>query len=88
MGYLTCRYTVYALGAAAEFVALLVAGASLDHYGRRNTIAGGMLTGGAACFACAFATNTKAQAVWAALGKFGCTSKWRSIEVACRPASV
>jgi MFS family permease len=63
------------MGAAAEFLAVLTTGACIDRVGRRNTISAGLLACAVACFVCTCSCSAAAQAVWAAVGKFGCTGK-------------
>lgn len=63
------------MGTAAEVVALLIAGPSVDKLGRHNLVSFGLLLGGAACLACANIHGSIAQAVLAAIGKFGCSGK-------------
>lgn len=67
------RYVTFALGAAAEVVALLVAGPAVDKIGRHSVVSIGLLLGGAANLACANVTAQTAQAVLSAIGKFGCS---------------
>ena len=62
----------FMIAAAAELPANLVAAWAIDRFGRHNTMAWGMLLGGAACLACAFVPAGPASSAFAALGKFGC----------------
>ncbi|PNW78695.1 hypothetical protein CHLRE_09g387060v5 [Chlamydomonas reinhardtii] len=65
-------YVSFMIAAAAELPANLVAAWAIDRFGRHNTMAWGMLLGGAACLACAFVPAGPASSAFAALGKFGC----------------
>lgn len=69
----TRSYATFAMGVAAEVVALLVAGPSVDKLGRHTVVSLGLLLGGGACLACANIRGDLAQAVMAAIGKFGCS---------------
>jgi hypothetical protein len=65
----------FAIGAAAEAVAVLVVAPSVDRFGRHNIVSLGQLVGGAACIACANVSGGITQAALAAVGKFGCSGK-------------
>jgi MFS family permease len=67
---------VFALGAAAELVAVGVAALMVDRAGRHGTIAAGMLLCGVVSVACAVTHNNALQAAFATLGKFGCSGEW------------
>lgn len=68
-------YMTFAIGAAAEAVAVLVVAPSVDRFGRHNIVSLGQLVGGAACIACANVSGGITQAALAAVGKFGCSGK-------------
>lgn len=63
----------FAIGAAAEAVAMMVVAPSVDRLGRHNILSFGQLIGGAACIACANVRGGSTQAALAAIGKFGCS---------------
>ncbi|KAG2484872.1 hypothetical protein HYH03_016357 [Edaphochlamys debaryana] len=65
-------YLTFMITAAAEIPANVLAAWMIERYGRHNTMAAGMLLGGVACLACAFAPQGAASALLAAIGKFGC----------------
>lgn len=68
---------MFSLSTAAELAAIIIAGVLVDRAGRHNILSGGLLLGGAACLGCALAPEgAVATAGLAALGKFGCSSKW------------
>lgn len=72
---------VFALGAAAELVAVGVAALMVDRAGRHGTIAAGMLLCGVVSVACTVTHNNALQAAFATLafatlGKFGCSGEW------------
>jgi hypothetical protein len=69
----SCSYLTFAIGVAAEVVALLVVGPTVDRVGRHIIVALGQLLGGAACVACAMVSGGTTQAVLAGVGKFGCS---------------
>jgi hypothetical protein len=52
----------FAVGAAAEVLALLVVGAAVDRVGRHNCVSLGQLLSGAACLACAMVQGGATQA--------------------------
>jgi MFS family permease len=81
----------FAVGVAAEVVALLVVGPSVDRIGRHNCVSLGQLLGGGACLACAMVRGGTTQAALAAVGKFGCAgavgcAAWRGVDDALSTA--
>ena len=60
-----CSYMTFAVGVAAEVIALLLVCSSLDRFGRHTVIAFGQLLGGGACVACALVNDGITQAVTA-----------------------
>jgi MFS family permease len=78
----------FAVGVAAEAVALLLVGPSVDRIGRHNCVSLGQLLGGGACLACAMVRGGTMQAALAAVGKFGCAGGRRGVALriaaACR----
>ncbi len=44
----------------------------IERIGRHNSLAAGMLLGGVACLICSFCPPGIGQAIFAAVGKFGC----------------
>ncbi|GLI62485.1 hypothetical protein VaNZ11_005116 [Volvox africanus] len=65
-------YVTFMITAAAEVPSNILAAWMIERYGRHNTMAAGMLLGGAACLGCAFAPAGVVSALMAAVGKFGC----------------
>ncbi|WIA32316.1 hypothetical protein OEZ86_003156 [Tetradesmus obliquus] len=74
-------YATFAMGTAAEVVALLVAGPLVDKVGRHTVVSMGLLLGGGACLACANVPGTTVVAVLAAIGKFGCSASESVISI-------
>lgn len=72
-----CSYLTFAIGVAAEVMALMVVGPTVDRFGRHNIVAIGQLVGGGACMACAMVHGGTTQAVLAGVGKFGCSGALR-----------
>jgi OCT family organic cation transporter-like MFS transporter 4/5 len=70
-----CRYVPFAMGTAAEVVAVLVALPLVDRISRHTVVSMGLLLGGGACLACANVPGTTVVAVLAAFGKFGCSGE-------------
>ncbi|EFJ44180.1 hypothetical protein VOLCADRAFT_95576 [Volvox carteri f. nagariensis] len=65
-------YVTFMITAAAELPSNILAAWMIERYGRHNTMAAGMLLGGAACLGCAFVPAGVVSALMAAVGKFGC----------------
>ncbi|GFR46601.1 hypothetical protein Agub_g8204 [Astrephomene gubernaculifera] len=65
-------YVSFMIAAAAELPSNILAAWMIERYGRHNTMAAGMLLGGAACLGCAFVPPGIGSSVLAAMGKFGC----------------
>ncbi|GLC46023.1 hypothetical protein PLESTM_001815200 [Pleodorina starrii] len=65
-------YVTFMITAAAELPSNILAAWMIERYGRHNTMAAGMLLGGAACLGCAFVPAGVISALMAAVGKFGC----------------
>ena len=83
-----CSYMTFAVGVAAEVIALLLVCSSLDRFGRHTVIAFGQLLGGGACVACALVNNGITQAVLAGVGKFGCSGTMHVLIICLRHSCV
>ncbi|KAJ9531751.1 hypothetical protein QJQ45_021899 [Haematococcus lacustris] len=65
-------YLIFLLAAAAEIPANLLGMWLIERIGRHNTLAAGILLAGLSCLVCSFCPPGPTQAIFAAIGKFGC----------------
>eukprot|EP00197_Chlamydomonas_leiostraca_P012629 CAMPEP_0202879236 /NCGR_PEP_ID=MMETSP1391-20130828/33331_1 /ASSEMBLY_ACC=CAM_ASM_000867 /TAXON_ID=1034604 /ORGANISM="Chlamydomonas leiostraca, Strain SAG 11-49" /LENGTH=609 /DNA_ID=CAMNT_0049561553 /DNA_START=103 /DNA_END=1928 /DNA_ORIENTATION=+ len=65
-------YVTFFITSAAELPANAMGAWMIERIGRHNSLAAGILVGGTACLVCSFLPAGGLQAVFAAIGKFGC----------------